>query len=112
MSQVFLPRGATGIAATSATARAALATGTQSGYPDKSVNVMVYNEGPNVAFVSIGNSSVVATLPDAVGGGSIPVPPGYFGFTLARSPDLDTHVAAICRATQTAQVSFTVGNGT
>lgn len=86
------------IAATSTTARVAL-----SGVSDDDEdNVLISNNGPNIAFVRLGASAVNAAVTD------LPILP-YTALIVARSDA--THAAAICNATQTAAVYFTSGNG-
>jgi hypothetical protein len=104
----FLPQGTAKISATQTSGRATLAG---SGANGTGTDVICYNAGPDLAFVEIGNASVVATVPTSAGTGSQPVPVGYFGFTIGRSPDSQGYVAAICGSGETATVYFSVGKG-
>lgn len=76
--------------------------------------VRIVNEGPNVAFVAIGNSAaVLATVPGAAPGAvtSTPVPPGtdqIFSMGFDAAPNW---VSAICRNGGTAALSITPGEG-
>lgn len=78
--------------------------------PSKGNTLRVVNEGPNVAFISIGSSAQTATLPNATPTfTSIPVIVGETTFSIDSSITLN--VSAICRASQTAQLGFQVGEG-
>lgn len=101
---VFYHKGTAKIAATQTTSQATL--------PTVGNNVIIYNAGPNTAYVSIGNTSVTATVPTTAGTGSMPVPIGFYAFTISRSADIDVTVAAICDTGNTASIYFSVGNGT
>lgn len=104
--QAFSPIGDTvGVAVTSATATEAMTdTGNNS-----SPNVMIFNSGPNTAFVNFGDSSVTATLTDADNDGDMPIPSGFMGtFDV---PGLSTHIAAICASNETATLFVTRGQG-
>ena len=103
---VFFPRGTAAIEATQASGSATLFT--QNGV---GTNVMVYNAGPDLAFVKVGASSGSVTVPGTDGTGGTPVPPGFFGMTISRDPNADTTAYAICNTGEKATVYFTVGNG-
>lgn len=104
---VFFPRGTAAIAATQASGSATLFTSKGVG-----TNVMVYNEGPDLAFVKLGASGGSVTVPSTTGTGGTPVPVGFFGLTISRDANVDTTCYAICKTGETATVYFTVGNGT
>jgi len=104
---VFFPRGTAAIAATQASGSADLFTQNAVG-----TNVMVYNAGPDLAFVKVGPASGSVTVPTTAGTGGTPVPAGFFGLTISRDPNKDTTAYAICKTGETAAVYFTVGNGT
>lgn len=106
------PLGTALIAATQATGSATLITPTSTQFGSVGSNVMVYNAGPNAAFVKFGPAGTVATVPTTAGTGSTPVPVGFFGLVLARDATTDTTASAICNTGETATVYFTVGNGT
>jgi len=74
-------------------------------------NVVIWNAGPNTAFIQLGGASVTAVLPGSSGVGAMPVPLGFYGNTISRDVANDTCVAAICNAGETATVYFSVGNG-
>ena len=82
-------------------------------------SIVVCNEGPNVAFVSIGTGTQVATLPNATPTRtSTPILPGYErtfsianpGSGGAASPT-PLNISAICRASGTATLDVYVGEG-
>lgn len=104
---VFFPRGTAVINATQTSGSATIFTSNGVG-----TNVMVFNAGPDLAFVKIGPASGAATVPNGTGTGSTPVPVGFFGLTISRDANLDTTAYAICNTGETAAVYFTVGNGT
>jgi len=104
LSAVFYPQGTAKIAATSTTSSATL--------PIVGNNVIVYNAGTNLVYVKFGGSSITATVPTTAGTGSTPIPPGFYGAIISRSPDIETHVAAICDAGNSTNVYFSCGNGT
>jgi hypothetical protein len=101
---VFMPRGTATITATTSASAATLAT------PGVGTNVMVYNAGPDLAFVSLGPAGTTATTPTTAGTGSTPVAVGFYGLTLARDANVDLTASAISLGTSA--VYFTVGNGT
>lgn len=73
--------------------------------------VRVVNEGPNIAFVSIGSGSQVATLPNATPTAtSTPVLAGS-DIILTIPNDATYNISAICRAAGTAALSVQVGEG-
>lgn len=80
--------------------------------PSTGNQVRIVNEGPNVAFVSIGAAAQTATLPatSSAVATCTPVMPGDTTLTI---PDSATvlNVSAICRAGQTARLSIAVGEG-
>lgn len=75
----------------------------------------VVNEGPNVAFISVGTSTQTATLPNATPTAtSTPVLAGSdVVFSIASNPGDSTplNISAICRAGGTATLDVAVGNG-
>ena len=74
--------------------------------------VELYNAGPNDAFVSFGDITVVATLP-STSTGSYPIGSGQSKVITLR-PDLVnliTNMAAICASTQTAVIWASPGVG-
>jgi len=79
--------------------------------PGKGSTVRIVNEGPNVAFVSIGTGAQVATLPNATPTAtSTPVLPGTdISLTIPAAAVLN--VSAICRASGTATLDIQVGEG-
>ncbi len=83
--------------------------------------IRVVNEGPNIAFVSIGVGAQTATLPATVIGSvvptSTPVPVGDITLTIPAAANqfpaapVPLQISAICRATQTAVLTVQVGEG-
>lgn len=73
--------------------------------------VRIVNEGPNVAFVSIGSGTQVATLPNATPvATSTPVLP-LTDIVLSINSDQIYNISAICRASGTATLDVQVGEG-
>ena len=103
----FFPRGTAKISATQTSGSASLFT--QNGV---GTNVMVYNAGPDIAYVKLGASGGSVTVPTTAGTGGTPVPVGFYGLTISRDANNDTTAYAICESGGTAIVYFTVGNGT
>lgn len=81
--------------------------------PGQGNQIRFVNEGPNIAFVSIGSAAQTATLPGATAGTatatSTPIPVG--DTTLSLESGAVLNISLICRATQTAQVNMQVGEG-
>lgn len=80
--------------------------------PNASNSVRIVNEGPNIAFVSIGAGTQTATLPSA----SVPVATctpilASEDVILSIPSDAIYNISAICRSTQTAVLSVQVGEG-
>lgn len=92
-----MPAGTAQISATGTTASAALAA--------VSNIVEITNDGPDIAFVELGGSTVTAAA--ATG---YPVAPGQSKIVSNRLAKA-THVAAICASGKTATVYFTAGDG-
>lgn len=83
---------------------------TSAALPAKGNSVRIVNEGPNVAFISIGAGAQTATLPNASPTAtSTPVMPG--DTTLSIPNDQIYQISAICRASGTATLSVQVGEG-
>jgi hypothetical protein len=83
---------------------------TSTALPNKGNTIRIVNEGPNVAFVSIGTGTQTATLPNATP--TATSNPIYVGeTTLSIPPDSILNISAICRASQTAQLNIQVGEG-
>ena len=72
----------------------------------------IVNEGPNVVFVAIGASSVLATLP-TTGTGTVTCTPVLVNedLILARNPYTDLYISTICRAAGTATLTVAIGEG-
>lgn len=78
--------------------------------PAQGNTLRVVNEGPNVAFISIGSTAQTATLPNATPTAtSFPVWVGDSSFTIPN--DAIYNISAICRASQTALLVVSVGEG-
>lgn len=87
---------------------------TSAALPAVGNTLRVINEGPNVAFISVGTGTQTATLPNATPTAtSFPVFPGDSSFTIAVATDGTTplNISAICRASQTATLDVSVGEG-
>lgn len=79
--------------------------------PGQGGNVRIVNEGPNIAFVSIGSGAQTATLPNATPTGtSTPVLPGS-DIVLSIPNDTTYNISAICRTSGTATLDIQVGEG-
>ena len=78
--------------------------------PAQGNTLRIVNEGPNVAFISVGSGAQTATLPNATATAtSFPVVVGDSSFTIPN--DQVYNISAICRATQTATLTVSVGEG-
>ena len=77
--------------------------------------IRIVNEGPNVAFVSIGTGSQTATLPNATATAtSTPILSGEdvsFEIPSSLSNSTPLNISAICRAAGTAILDVQVGDG-
>lgn len=84
---------------------------TSTALPGQGNTLRVYNEGPNVAFISVGAGTQTATLPNATATAtSTPVGPGEdCSFTIPN--DAVYNISAICRAAGTATLDVQVGEG-
>jgi len=84
---------------------------TSTALPGQGAAVRIVNEGPNIAFVSIGAGTQTATLPNAgPTATSTPVLAGSdVTFTIAS--DAVYNISAICRAAGTATLDVQVGEG-
>lgn len=79
--------------------------------PSKGNTLRVVNEGPNIAFISVGTGSQTATLPNATPTGtSTPVLPGT-DISMSIPSDQVQNISAICRASGTALLDVMVGEG-
>lgn len=79
--------------------------------PAQGNSVRIVNEGPSIAFVSIGSGSQTATLPNATPTAtSTPVLAGS-DITLSIPNDAVYNISAICRASGTALLDVQVGEG-
>jgi hypothetical protein len=79
--------------------------------PGQGNTLRIVNEGPNVAFVSVGSGSQTATLPNATPTTtSTPILAGHdASFTIPN--DAIYNISAICRASGTALLDVQVGEG-
>ncbi len=89
---------------------------TSTALPAVGNTIRIVNEGPNVAFVSIGTGAQTATLPNATATAtSTPVLAGEdVVFSIAvdtTTPTTPLNISAICRASGTATIDVQVGNG-
>ena len=93
---------------------------TSAAIPGKGNSIRIVNEGPNVAFVSIGATSQTATLPNATATAtSTPVLPGsdiVLGVTNRDRAGTSAssgvlNISAICRSGGTATLDVQAGEG-
>jgi hypothetical protein len=78
--------------------------------PGKGNTVRFVNEGPNIAFASIGAGAQTATLPTGTAAATCtPIPVGDITLSLPAATVLN--ISVICRATQTAAITVQVGEG-
>lgn len=79
--------------------------------PNAGNTIRIVNEGPNVAFISVGSGSQVATLPNSTPTAtSTPVLSGSdVSFSIPN--DAVLNISAICRASGTAVLTVSVGEG-
>lgn len=86
---------------------------TSTALPNRGNCIRIVNEGPNIAFVSIGTGTQVATLPNATPNAtSCPVAVGdcVLGIHIP-SDGSPANISAICRSAQTATLTVQVGEG-
>lgn len=73
--------------------------------------IRIVNEGPNIVFVSIGSSSVLATVPSASATQtSTPILVGV-DTIFSRQIDRDLFISTICRSAGTATLTVQCGEG-
>lgn len=74
--------------------------------------VQFVNEGPNTVFVALGaTAAVAAQLPSGTPSTtSMPILAGEIAI-YSRNPNTDLFISTICRATQTAVLNVSVGEG-
>lgn len=85
---------------------------TSTALPAVGNTLRVVNEGPNVAFISVGTGTQTATLPNATATAtSFPVVVGDSSFTIANDGTTALNISAVCRASQTATLVVSVGEG-
>lgn len=75
-------------------------------------SIRIVNEGPNICFIALGSSSVLATLPTTGAGVTtcVPILAGE-DVILTRNPTSDRYISTICRAAGTATLTVQVGEG-
>lgn len=75
-------------------------------------SIRIVNEGPSIAFVAIGASTVLATLP-TTGVGTVTCVPILSGedIILRRDASKGKFISTICRAAGTATLTVHVGTG-
>jgi len=84
---------------------------TSTALPALGAVVRIINEGPNVAFVSIGTGAQTATLPNATPTAtSTPILAGT-DISLCIASDSIQNISAICRSSGTAALTVQVGEG-
>lgn len=83
---------------------------TSAALPSQGKTLRIVNEGPNVAFISVGSGAQTAALPNATPTAtSTPVMPG--DTSLCIPGDAIYNISAVCRASQTATLTVQVGEG-
>lgn len=83
---------------------------TSAALPAAGKSIRIVNEGPNIAFISVGSGTQTATLPNATPTAtSTPVMPG--DTSLSIPGDAIYNISAVCRASQTATLTVQVGEG-
>lgn len=83
---------------------------TSTALPAAGNTLRIVNEGPNIAFISIGTGTQTATVPNATPTiTSVPVWVGDNSFDIPASSILN--ISAICRATQSSLLNIQVGYG-
>ena len=84
----------------------------RAGLPRVGSQVLLYNAGPNIAFIALGGATVTAQVPNNTDStGSLTLPPFFTQTLYTRDLSTDTYAAAIC-ATGSADVYIDIGNGT
>ena len=73
-------------------------------------SIRVTNEGPNILFLALGDSSVAATLP-TTGAGTRTSTPIPVGISILRRDPKDTHFSVINRAAGTSVATIQIGEG-
>ena len=84
---------------------------TSTALPGQGNTVRIINEGPNVAFISIGAGSQVATLPNATSTATSTPVLGGSDISLTIPNTAVFNISAICRAAGTATLDVQVGEG-
>lgn len=79
--------------------------------PTVGSQAILYNAGPDIAFIDFGGSGVVAQVPNnTTTTGSLTLPPLFTQVIYTRDTATDTYAAAIC-ASGSAAVYIDIGNG-
>jgi hypothetical protein len=84
---------------------------TSAALPGSGNSVRIVNEGPNIAFVSIGAGTQTATLPNATPTATSTPVLASSSVVLTIPNDAVYNISAICRAAGTATLSVQVGEG-
>ncbi len=84
---------------------------TSAALPAKGNSIRIVNEGPNVAFVSIGAGTQTATLPNGTATATSTPILASTDITLSMPNDAIYNISAICRASGTAILDVQVGEG-
>lgn len=103
----LMPASASGISVSvTSTASAAAAL------PGLGSTIRIVNEGPNTAFIAVGNSSVAATVPTGSSATTCTAVLAGEDVVFSRVPDSQTYISAITRASpQIATLSVYVSDG-
>ena len=84
---------------------------TSTALPGQGNTIRIVNEGPSVAFVSIGAGTQVATLPNATPTANSTPVLASTDITFTIPNDAVYNISAICRAAGTALLDIQVGEG-
>ena len=104
-AQQFFPTGSVKLSPTTSNVRAQL--------PSQGSQVLIYNAGPNIAFVAFGESaSITAQVPNSsTTTGGLTIPPNFTQVIYTRDLVKGAYAAAICES-GSASVYLNCGNGT
>lgn len=84
---------------------------TSAALPSIGNSLRVFNEGPNDAFIAVGAGTQTATLPNATPTATSVVVPAREDLTFTIPNDQVYNISAICRASGTATLDVSVGEG-
>lgn len=84
---------------------------TSTALPGQGNVLRVFNEGPNHAFISVGSGAQTATLPNSTPTATSTVIGAGEDAVFSIPNDATYNISAICRASQTALLDVSVGEG-